>query len=72
MAFTILPILGAIKIGAIFSITGPAAFLGRPEANTVKMLVDQINAKGGIKGEKIEIIIKDSAGDPAKAFSFAK
>jgi len=60
-----------IKIGAILALTGPS-FLGVPEANTLQMLTDEVNAKGGIKGNKIELIIKDSAGDPEKAISFAK
>jgi len=62
----------AVKIGAIFSVTGPASFLGAPEAKTAKMLADQINSKGGINGQKIELIVKDSAGSPEKAVSFAK
>jgi branched-chain amino acid transport system substrate-binding protein len=62
----------SIKIGAIFSVTGPASFLGAPEAKTVKMFVDKINAAGGINGQKIELILKDSAGSPEKAVSFAK
>jgi branched-chain amino acid transport system substrate-binding protein len=61
-----------IKIGAILSVTGPASFLGAPEANTLKMLVDEINAKGGVGGKKIELIIKDSSASPEKAISFAK
>ncbi len=61
-----------IKIGAIFSITGPAAFLGAPEAKTAQMLVDEINAKGGINGHKLDLRIKDSGGNPEKAISFAK
>jgi branched-chain amino acid transport system substrate-binding protein len=61
-----------IKIGAIFAITGPAAFLGAPEEKTAQMLVDDINAKGGIKGQKLVLIIKDSQGSPEKAISFAK
>jgi len=61
-----------VKIGAIFSVTGPAAFLGAPEAKTAKMLVDKINAEGGINGQKLELIIKDSGGSPEKAVSFAK
>ena len=61
-----------IKIGAILSVTGPASFLGAPEARTLEMLVDEQNKKGGIKGRKIELIIKDSAASPEKAFSFAK
>ena len=62
----------SIKIGAILAVTGGASFLGAPEAKTVEMLAEQINADGGIKGRKIELIIKDSAGDPEKALSFAK
>ncbi len=61
-----------IKIGAIFSVTGPASFLGAPEAKTAKMLVDKINASGGVLGRKLELIIKDSGGSPEKAVSFAK
>jgi branched-chain amino acid transport system substrate-binding protein len=61
-----------IKIGAIFSVTGPAAFLGAPESRTVKMLADKINAEGGLLGRKLELIIKDSGGNPEKAVSFAK
>jgi branched-chain amino acid transport system substrate-binding protein len=61
-----------IKIGAIFSVTGPAAFLGAPEAKTAKMFVDKINASGGVLGQKLELIIKDSSGSPEKAVSFAK
>ena len=61
-----------IKIGAIFSVTGPASFLGAPEAKTAKMLVDKINASGGVLGQKLELIIKDSGGSPEKAVSFAK
>lgn len=61
-----------VKIGAILAETGPAAFLGGPEARSLHMLVDEINSKGGIKGKTIELIVKDSAGSPEKAVSFAK
>jgi branched-chain amino acid transport system substrate-binding protein len=61
-----------IKIGAILSVTGPASFLGAPEAKTLEMLVDELNKKGGVKGHKIELIVKDSGASPEKAFSFAK
>jgi branched-chain amino acid transport system substrate-binding protein len=61
-----------IKIGAILAVTGPASFLGAPEAKTLEMLVEDINAKGGISGTKIELIIKDSGASPEKAISFAK
>ncbi len=61
-----------IKIGAILAVTGGASFLGGPEARSLEMMVEEINAKGGINGDKIELIIKDSAASPEKAISFAK
>lgn len=61
-----------IKVGAILAVTGPAAFLGGPEMQSLQMLVDEINGKGGIQGDTIELIVKDSTGSPEKAISFAK
>jgi len=61
-----------IRIGAIFAVTGPSSFLGGPEAKTAQMLVEEINAGGGIKGRPVELLIKDSQGDPEKAISFCK
>ena len=63
---------GPVKIGAIFSVTGPASFLGAPEEKTVRMFVDKVNASGGINGRKLELVLKDSGGSPEKAVSFAK
>jgi len=56
-----------IKIGALFSVSGPAAFLGEPERNTAQMVVNEINKAGGIKGQKLELVVIDTQGDPAKA-----
>jgi branched-chain amino acid transport system substrate-binding protein len=61
-----------IKVGAILAESGGASFLGGPEARTIKMMADKINAAGGINGDTIELIIKDSGGNPEKAISFAK
>jgi branched-chain amino acid transport system substrate-binding protein len=61
-----------IKIGAVLSITGPASFLGDPEAKTLKMLAEEINKKGGVLGKPLEIVIYDSGGDAAKAKQFAE
>lgn len=61
-----------IKIGAILSVTGPASFLGAPEAKTLEMLVAETNQKGGVMGRQVQLIIKDSGASPEKAFSFAK
>jgi branched-chain amino acid transport system substrate-binding protein len=62
----------SIKVGAILAVTGPASNLGAPEARTLEMLVEDINARGGIIGKKLDLIIKDTGGSPEKAVSFAK
>jgi len=61
-----------IKIGAIFAVTGAAAYLGAPEEKTARLFVDNLNKEGGINGSKVELIVKDSAGSAEKALSFAK
>jgi branched-chain amino acid transport system substrate-binding protein len=61
-----------IKVGAILAVTGPASFLGSPEAKTLEMMVADINAKGGMGGKKVVLIIKDSGASSEKAISFAK
>lgn len=60
-----------IKIGALFAVTGPAAFLGEPERNTAKMVVDEINKAGGVKGRKLELVVYDTTGDATKAVQLA-
>jgi len=66
-----LPAQADIKIGSTLAQTGPASFLGDPEAKTLKMLVDEINAAGGINGEMIELVIYDDGADANKARTFA-
>jgi branched-chain amino acid transport system substrate-binding protein len=61
-----------LKIGALLSVTGPAAFLGAPEARTLEMLTEQVNARGGIAGHKVKLIVKDTGASPEKAVSFAR
>lgn len=65
------PAMADINIGASISETGPAAFLGDPEAKTLRMEVEKINAEGGINGEKINLIMYDDGGDANKAKTFA-
>jgi branched-chain amino acid transport system substrate-binding protein len=62
---------GTIKIGGLFSVTGPASFLGEPEKKTLEMMVADLNAKGGINGQKLEAVIYDTAGDATKAVQLA-
>src|SRR6516164_1264611 len=59
------------KIGSVLSVTGPASFLGDPEKKTLEMYVDEINAKGGVSGEKLQLIVYDDGGDANNARTFA-
>lgn len=61
-----------IRLGGLFAVTGPASFLGNPEKLTVEMLVDEINANGGINGEKIRLFIYDTQGREDRAINYFK
>src|SRR5262245_64810828 len=61
-----------IKIGAFLAVTGGASFLGDPEAKTLKLYADKINAAGGVNGRKVEVTVYDSAGDARQAVTFAR
>ena len=60
-----------IKIGSVLSVTGPASFLGDPEKKTLEIYVDEINAKGGVNGQKLQLIVYDDAGNANNARTFA-
>lgn len=60
-----------LRIGALFSVTGPASFLGEPEKNTLEMLVKDANARGGVGGRKVELVVYDTQGDVTKAVQLA-
>jgi branched-chain amino acid transport system substrate-binding protein len=53
-------------------VTGPASSLGLPEKQTVEMLVEKINANGGVLGRPLEIVIYDDEGDETKTVTLAQ
>ena len=59
-------------IGVFCSVTGPNAPLGTPERDTLLMLEEQINKKGGIKGHPLKLIIEDDGSDNTNAVKAAK
>jgi branched-chain amino acid transport system substrate-binding protein len=61
-----------IKIGAVFAVTGSAAYLGAPEEKTARMVVDGFNKAGGILGRPVLLVVKDTTGSAEKAISFTK
>ena len=64
------PAIGAeapYEVGAVFSVTGAASFLGDPERHTVKMIEEWVNAAGGIKGHPLRVIVEDTKSDEGQA-----
>ncbi len=59
-----------LKIGSFLAVTGPASFLGDPELKTLQMYIDEINAKGGINGIKIEFYHYDTKAKAQEAKKF--
>jgi branched-chain amino acid transport system substrate-binding protein len=60
-----------VKIGAVLSVTGPASFLGDPEKKTLEIYVEEINQKGGVNGQKLQLVVYDDGGDANNARTFA-
>jgi branched-chain amino acid transport system substrate-binding protein len=61
-----------VRIGVVQPMTGPVAYDGNIYVNTVKMVVDDMNAKGGVLGKKIEVIFEDGACNPAQSVNAAE
>ena len=59
-------------IAYIGPLTGEASAWGTPEANTLKLLVDQVNAEGGIAGKKVILNTYDNRGDNVETTNAAK
>jgi branched-chain amino acid transport system substrate-binding protein len=65
------PLNRPARIGVITDQTGPLSFMGIANANVAKMVVDDINARGGLLGRPVELFIEDSATDDTVAESAA-
>ncbi len=61
-----------IRIGWLSSLTGPLSSAAIAENQGVQFAVDEINAAGGINGRKLELITRDTSGEPTKAVNLAK
>ena len=51
----------SIKVGVIAEQTGPLSFAGIANANVARMVIDDINAKGGLLGRQIDLCLEDGA-----------
>ncbi len=63
---------GTIKIGVNEPLTGAVAASGNFVTNGAKIAADEINAKGGVLGSKIELVIEDNKSNPTEAVAAAE
>ncbi|MDW5596594.1 ABC transporter substrate-binding protein [Conexibacter stalactiti] len=56
-----------IKVGSLFSVTGPPAVVGDKMRKGLELAVDELNEAGGVEGRRLEVVFYDPAGDTAKA-----
>ena len=61
-----------IKIGWLSSLTGPLSSAAIAENQGVMFAVEEINKAGGILGRQVELLTRDTAGDPVKAVNLAQ
>jgi branched-chain amino acid transport system substrate-binding protein len=61
-----------IKVGMPMPLSGPAALFGEPATKGAQMYVEEINAKGGVLGRKIELLTRDSKADANEAVRVAR
>ena len=52
---------GPIKVGVITDVTGALSFMGTANANVAEMVIDDINAAGGLLGRPVDLCLEDSA-----------
>ncbi|MDO9411710.1 MAG: ABC transporter substrate-binding protein [Pseudolabrys sp.] len=61
-----------LKVGVFGPFTGDAAAMGSSQKEAITLAVDEKNAAGGIRGEKIELIYADDSGKPEEAVNSVK
>ncbi|MDH3282690.1 MAG: branched-chain amino acid ABC transporter substrate-binding protein, partial [Gammaproteobacteria bacterium] len=61
-----------IRIGTVGPLTGPRAWSGEQFRRGAEMAVADINAAGGVLGERLELIVGDDAQDPEQAKAVAR
>jgi branched-chain amino acid transport system substrate-binding protein len=62
---------GPIKIGVLIAMSGPAAAYGAEERRAIEAVTNHVNAQGGIKGRKIELVVRDTKTNPTEAARLA-
>ncbi len=62
----------AIRIGYPVILSGPGALIGEPSLKGAQMFVEELNAKGGVLGRKVELVVRDTKGNADEAVRIAR
>lgn len=57
----------AVVLGMIAPLTGTGARFGESQRNGVQLALDEVNARGGINGRRLELVIEDTKTEPPTA-----
>ncbi|HEY8368294.1 MAG TPA: ABC transporter substrate-binding protein [Thermodesulfobacteriota bacterium] len=66
------PAAADVKVGIAFALSGPIAVYGTPQRNGVQLAAREINARGGINGEKLVLVIEDEQGKKEEGINVFK
>lgn len=64
--------LADITIGAVLPLTGTSASIGEDQRRGMELAVKEVNAHGGVAGQKLDLLVEDSAGSPVTALDAAR
>src|SRR5262245_43487404 len=62
----------AYVVGITAALTGPPASTYAPAVDALRIYIDRVNARGGINGRKVNLILTDDSAEPSKAAANAK
>ena len=63
---------GTVRVGMPTILSGPIALLGTSQQNAAQTEVERINATGGLAGRPVELVVRDSKGQPQEAARVAR
>lgn len=61
-----------MRLGAVFPLSGPQAALGLGMRDSVRLAVEELNARGGVEGRKVKLVELDDASQPDKCAAVAR
>ena len=63
---------GPVKVGVFLDLSGETSRFGKSTLNGIQMAADELNARGGVGGRKIELIVRDELGEPGKVMTVVR